>query len=154
MPSYNISAIGADRATLGSDLSASMVTYSMGRYPSWCRPLVWICWSLQSDKSIIFMSSNLPTYWELSLKHKKSLTLGQKGIKLRFCCGCGGIGRRAGFRCLWALARGGSTPLIRIGFLGWKQGFFVFSNVFSYEEWVHSKKGAWEILKYNDLDGK
>ena len=29
-------------------------------------------------------------------------------------CGCGGIGRRAGFRCLWALAHGGSTPLIRI----------------------------------------
>ena len=28
--------------------------------------------------------------------------------------GCGGIGRRAGFRCLWASARGGSTPLIRI----------------------------------------
>ncbi len=32
----------------------------------------------------------------------------------RRACGCGGIGRRAGFRCLWALARGGSTPLIRI----------------------------------------
>ena len=30
------------------------------------------------------------------------------------CRGCGGIGRRAGFRCLWASARGGSTPLIRI----------------------------------------
>ena len=32
----------------------------------------------------------------------------------RKSCGCGGIGRRAGFRCLWASARGGSTPLIRI----------------------------------------
>ena len=30
-------------------------------------------------------------------------------------CGCGGIGRRAGFRCLCPLGRGGSTPLIRIG---------------------------------------
>ncbi len=30
--------------------------------------------------------------------------------------GCGGIGRRAGFRCLWASARGGSTPLIRSKF--------------------------------------
>jgi hypothetical protein len=35
-------------------------------------------------------------------------------------CGCGGIGRRAGFRCLWALARGGSTPLIRIGLVSHK----------------------------------
>ncbi len=29
-------------------------------------------------------------------------------------CGCGGIGRRAGFRCLCPSGRGGSTPLIRI----------------------------------------
>ena len=28
--------------------------------------------------------------------------------------GCGGIGRRAGFRCLCPSGRGGSTPLIRI----------------------------------------
>lgn len=27
--------------------------------------------------------------------------------------GCGGIGRRAGFRCLWGQPRGGSSPLIR-----------------------------------------
>lgn len=32
----------------------------------------------------------------------------------RLFCGCGGIGRRAGFRYLWANARGGSTPLIRM----------------------------------------
>ena len=30
-------------------------------------------------------------------------------------CGCGGIGRRAGFRCQWGQPRGGSSPLIRIG---------------------------------------
>src|SRR4051794_25810061 len=28
--------------------------------------------------------------------------------------GCGGIGRRARFRSVWASARGGSSPLIRI----------------------------------------
>ena len=28
--------------------------------------------------------------------------------------GCGGTGRRAGFRCLWAYTRVGSTPIIRI----------------------------------------
>src|SRR5205823_10963717 len=28
--------------------------------------------------------------------------------------GCGGIGRRARFRSVWAKARGGSSPLIRI----------------------------------------
>ena len=27
--------------------------------------------------------------------------------------GCGGIGRRAGFRCQWGQPRGGSNPLIR-----------------------------------------
>ncbi len=31
-------------------------------------------------------------------------------------CGCGGIGRRAGFRCLFPYGSGGSTPLIRIIF--------------------------------------
>ena len=30
--------------------------------------------------------------------------------------GCGGIGRRARFRSVWASARGGSSPLIRIAF--------------------------------------
>jgi len=30
---YNITAIGEDRATLGSDPSASIVAYSIGRYP-------------------------------------------------------------------------------------------------------------------------
>ncbi len=54
-------------------------------------------------------------------KRKESLILVSPGTLLsgkcpnRKPCGCGGIGRRAGFRCLWASARGGSTPLIRIG---------------------------------------
>jgi hypothetical protein len=33
--------------------------------------------------------------------------------------GCGGIGRRARFRSVWAKARGGSSPLIRIDESGW-----------------------------------
>lgn len=33
-------------------------------------------------------------------------------------CGCGGIGRRAGFRSQWGQPRGGSTPLSRISLSG------------------------------------
>jgi hypothetical protein len=36
---YNITAIGEDRATLGSNPSVSIVAYSIGRYPLWYRPL-------------------------------------------------------------------------------------------------------------------
>ena len=39
MHTYNITAIGEDRATLGSDPSASIVAYSIGRYPQEYRPL-------------------------------------------------------------------------------------------------------------------
>jgi len=35
---YNIPAIVEDRATLGSDLSATMAAYSMGRYPNQVPP--------------------------------------------------------------------------------------------------------------------
>src|SRR5579884_3631336 len=35
--------------------------------------------------------------------------------------GCGGIGRRARFRSVWAQARGGSSPLIRIGLVAHPQ---------------------------------
>ena len=31
------------------------------------------------------------------------------------CWGCGGIGRRAGFRIQWAIARAGSNPVFPIG---------------------------------------
>ena len=33
--------------------------------------------------------------------------------RVKTSCGCGGIGRRAGFRCQWGQPRGGSNPLIR-----------------------------------------
>jgi hypothetical protein len=36
---YNITAIGEDRATLGSNPSVSIVAYSIGRYPLWYLPL-------------------------------------------------------------------------------------------------------------------
>jgi hypothetical protein len=40
-------------------------------------------------------------------------------------CGCGGIGRRAGFRSLWERSRGGSSPLARtrvFSLIGFKRG--------------------------------
>ena len=40
MNGYNASAIGEDRATLGSDPSALMAAYSIGRYPQRCRPIM------------------------------------------------------------------------------------------------------------------
>jgi len=44
MNGYNTTAIGEDRATLGSDPSALMVAYSIGRYLQRCRPLMLLCW--------------------------------------------------------------------------------------------------------------
>ena len=51
MIGYNSTAIGEDRATLGSDPSALMVAYSMGRHLQWYRPVLAICWCPKSDKS-------------------------------------------------------------------------------------------------------
>jgi hypothetical protein len=39
---------------------------------------------------------------------------GAPTVTLSTPCGCGGTGRRAGFRSRWASALGGSTPLARI----------------------------------------
>lgn len=37
--------------------------------------------------------------------------------KVRVSCRGGGIGRHAGFRCLWGNTRGGSSPLLGIIFI-------------------------------------
>src|SRR3989304_3763017 len=52
---YNVIAIGEDRATLGSEPSASIAAYSRGRYLSWYRPLIaHICCCPQCGKSVFF----------------------------------------------------------------------------------------------------
>ncbi len=77
-----------------------------------------------ADKSCLFckflVSFVLQRPLKFLTKRKEPLLLESPGKLFsgkcvnRKPCGCGGIGRRAGFRCLWASARGGSTPLIRI----------------------------------------
>ncbi|MFH1614456.1 MAG: hypothetical protein ABIG61_05165 [Planctomycetota bacterium] len=47
---YNIIAIVEDKATLGSDLSASIAAYSMGRYP-YDAAHFHVCYRQQCDKS-------------------------------------------------------------------------------------------------------
>ncbi len=49
-------------------------------------------------------------------KTQKALDHSSRYDNISYRRGCGGIGRRAGFRCLWGQPRGGSTPLIRIRF--------------------------------------
>ena len=77
-----------------------------------------------ADKACLFCKFSVSFVLQRPLKfltkRKEPLLLVSPGKLLsgkcvnRKPCGCGGIGRRAGFRCLWASARGGSTPLIRI----------------------------------------
>ena len=52
---HNMTAMLEDRATLGSDPSATIAAYDMGRYLLWYRPFITnICYCPQCDKSIFF----------------------------------------------------------------------------------------------------
>ena len=74
---YNTTVIVEDRATLGSDPSATITAHSIGRCPLWYRPFITnICCCHQCDKSIFFKDSVCkltligPTFLELILFKK------------------------------------------------------------------------------------
>jgi hypothetical protein len=71
-------------------------------------------WNLTPNASMDSNILNKVHFCRLKRRALKLLTKREKALVFVSYCGCGGTGRRAGFRCLWALARGGSTPLIRI----------------------------------------
>jgi len=55
---YNVMAIVEDKATLGSDLSATMAAYSIGRYLFGCRPLSCYVAKVVYDYAVAFNAIN------------------------------------------------------------------------------------------------